>query len=146
MLVRCATALCLAAALVGTAGCGDSETEKYRDGLNDASDTFVKELNAGLEVMRVRRSPKQYGEGAKNLQDATAQFKEDLEGLDPPSEAEDEEKALLAAVDEFGNAVGTLNAAVQSKSTKRIAAEGARLTKEAGDVDQAIERLKEAVE
>ena len=138
-------ALLTAAALVA-AGCGDDEREEYRDGLNEASDAFVKELNEGLAVMKQRHSPAQYAEGAEGLQAATTQFQNDIEELDTPSDAEDEERALMVAVDEFGDAVGKLNAAVQSKNTKQIAAEGARLTKEAGDVDQEIERLKEAVE
>ena len=141
-----ALAICLTGAAVAGAGCGDDQRKEYRDGLNDASGTFVKELNEGLAVMRERRSPKQYAEGAEGLQAATTQFREDIEELDTPSDAEDEEKALLAAVDEFGNSVGKLNAAVQSKDTEAIGAEGSRLTKEAGDVDQEIERLKEAVE
>jgi Lon protease-like protein len=139
-------ALCLAAVALVASGCGDDERDKYRDGLDDASDTFVKELNRGLAIMRQRRSPSQYGAGAQGLQAATTQFQEDLEKLDTPSDAEDEEKALLDAVAEFGDAVGSLNAAVQAKDNKQIAAEGARLTNEAGAVDQGIERLKEAVE
>ena len=132
-------------ALVGSS-CGDSQREKYREDFNEASGTFVKELNEGLAIMRQRRSRKQYAEGAEGLQVATQRFKDDVEELDTPGDAEDEEKKLIVAVDEFGTAVGTLNSAVQSGRTKQIAAEGARLAKEAGDVDQEIARMKEAVE
>jgi hypothetical protein len=133
------------AALVGS-GCGEGEREKYRDGLNDASETFVEELNAGLQTMRQRRSPKQYATGATRLQKATDRFRDDVEALETPSGADDEEKALVAALDEFGVSVGKISAAVQAKDAKATAAEGSRLNKEAGDVDRGIATLKEAVE
>jgi Ribonuclease G/E len=142
----------LCAALVG-AGCGgDSEEDKakeYREGLSEADRTFDQELTQAGATMRAAgqaKSQEQYAEGVEQLQAAADKFKEDLEALETPEDAENEEEAVTEAVDEFSSAVGRINAAVQADDEQQIRAEVAGVQSSGAAVDQAIETLKDAVE
>ena len=144
-----AGALC--AALLG-AGCGgDSEEDKaeeYREGLAEADKTFDQELTQAGATMRQAgqaKSQEQYGEGVEQLRSAVDKFKADLEELDTPDDAENEEEAVTEAVDEFSSAVGRINAAVQADDEQQIRAEVASVQSSGAAVDQAIETLKDAV-
>lgn len=144
-----AGALC--AALAG-AGCGgDSEEDKakeYREGLTEADKKFDQELTQAGTTMQAAgraKSREQYAEGVEQLQSATDEFKSDLEELDTPSDAENEEEAVTESVDEFADAVGRINAAVQADDEKQIQSEVASVQTSGAAVDQAIETLKDAV-
>ncbi len=144
-----AGALC--AALLG-AGCGgDSEEDKneeYREGLTEADRTFDRELTQAGATMRAAgqaKSQEQYGQGVEQLQSAVDKFKSDLEELDTPEDAENEEEAVTEAVDEFSSAVGRINQAVQADDEAQIRAEVAGVQSSGAAVDQAIETLKDAV-
>lgn len=141
----------LCAALVG-AGCGgDSEEDKakeYREGLAEADKKFDQELTqagATMEAAGQAKSRDQYGEGVKQLQSATDDFKKELEELETPEDAENEEDAVIEAVDEFSSAVGRINAAVQADNEDQIRSEVASVQAGGAAVDQAIETLKDAV-
>ena len=148
--------LVLAAALgaaVLAAGCGgDSDEDKkkeYSDGLNEAHRTFNQELTQAGATMRAAgqsKSREQYGQGAEALQEATDEFKKDLDELDTPSDAENEEEAVTEAVDEFATAVGEINAAVQADDEAAVRQAVLGVQQKGAEVDQAIETLKEAVE
>jgi Ribonuclease G/E len=142
----------LCAALLG-AGCGgDSDEDKakeYREGLIEADKKFDQELTqagAALRAAGQAKSREQYAEGVEQLQTAVDDFKADLDELETPSDAENEEEAVTEAVDEFSDSVGRINAAVQSKDDEAIQAEAATVQAKGAEVDQAIETLKEAVE
>jgi Ribonuclease G/E len=144
-----AGALC--AALLG-AGCGgDSDEDKakdYREGLTEADKKFDQELTQAGATMREAgeaKSREQYGQGVEQLQTAVDEFKQDLEELDTPSDAENEEEAVTEAVDEFAESVGRINAAVQADDEKQIQSEVASVQTSGVAVDQAIETLKDAV-
>ncbi len=141
----------VAAALVG-AGCGgDSDEDKkqeYAEKLDEAHGTFNRELTAAGATMRAAgqsKSRERYGRGAQQLQAATDDFKEELDELEPPSDAENEEEAVVEAVDEFAESVASINAAVQAGDDDTIRAEAANVQAKGAEVDQAIETLKEAV-
>jgi thiol:disulfide interchange protein len=141
----------LCASLLG-AGCGgDSEEDKlkdYREGLTEADKTFDQELTQAGTTMREAgqaKSQEQYGQGVEQLQTAVDEFKSDLDDLDTPKDAENEEEAVTEAVDEFASAVGRINAAVQSDDEAQIRAEVASVQTSGAAVDQAIETLKDAV-
>ena len=144
-----AGALC--AALLG-AGCGgDSEedkTKEYREGLTEADQTFDRELTQAGATMQAAgraKSQEQYGQGVEQLQSAVDEFKSDLEELETPEDAENEEEAVTEAVDEFSAAVGRINQAVQADDEAQIRAEVAGVQTSGAAVDQAIETLKDAV-
>jgi hypothetical protein len=144
-----AAALC--AALVG-AGCGgDSEEDKakeYREGLTEADRKFDQELTqagATMEAAGQAKSREQYGEGVKQLQSATDDFKKELEELDTPGDAENEQEAVAEALDELSSAVGRINAAVQADDEEQIRSEVASVQASGVAVEQAIETLKDAV-
>jgi Ribonuclease G/E len=141
----------LCASLIG-AGCGgDSEedkTKEYREGLNEAAKTFNQELTQAGTTMRAAgqaKSRDQYAQGVEQLQAAGEDFKKDLDDLETPEDAENEEEAVTEAVDEFAQAVGRINAAVQADDEKKIQAEVATVQSSGAAVDQAIETLKDAV-
>ena len=145
-----AGALC--AALLG-AGCGgESEEDKakeYRESLNDADRQFKQELtqaNTTMQAAGRAKSREQYGQGVEQLQDAADEFKKELDGLETPSDAENEEEAVTEALDEFSSAVGRINAAVQADDEDQIRSEVASVQTSGVAVDQAIKTLKEAVE
>ncbi|MDQ3934587.1 MAG: hypothetical protein M3340_08140 [Actinomycetota bacterium] len=140
-------------AAVLAAGCGgDSEEDKkkeYSDGLNEASRTFNQELTQAGATMRAAgqsKSREQYGQGAEALQKATDEFKKELDELETPSDAENEEEAVTEAVDEFATAVGEINAAVQADDERAVQEAVLGVQQKGAEVDQAIETLKEAVE
>jgi Ribonuclease G/E len=142
----------MAAALVG-AGCGgDSDEDKakeYREGLNEADSKFDRELAAAGTTMRAAgqsKSREQYGQGAQALQEAVDEFKADLEELETPSDAENEEEAVTEAVDEFAGSVRRINQAVQARDDDAVRLEAATVQQKGAEVDQAIDTLKEAVE
>ena len=142
----------VAAALVG-AGCGgesdEDKKEEYADKLDEASGKFNRELTAAGATMRAAgqsKSREQYGRGAQQLQAAADDFKEELDELEAPSDAENEEEAVVEAVDEFAESVGRINAAVQERDDDAIRAEAASVQAQGAEVDQAIKTLKEAVE
>jgi uncharacterized protein YukE len=137
----------LAAALV--AGCGGNDEDGYRDGLNEAHQSFAAELREGgavLETAARAKSAAQYGQGAEQLQSALERFKDRLDALDPPEHAKDEEDEVRSAVDEFSDSIARLNAAVQSKDASAIAPQQSRVRLEGQQVDTAIDDLKESVE
>jgi protein subunit release factor A len=144
-------AAALGAALAG-AGCGgDSEEDKakeYREGLTEADRKFDQEITqAGstMEAAGQAKSREQYAEGVKQLQSATDEFKKELEELDTPDDAENEQEAVAEALDELSSAVGRINAAVQADDEARIRSEVASVQTSGAAVDQAIETLKDAV-
>ena len=142
----------LCAALFG-AGCGggDSDEDKakeYREGLIEADKKFAQELTqagAALRAAGQAKSRQQYGEGVEQLQTAVDDFKEELDELETPSDAENEEEAVNEAVDEFAEAVGEINAAVQADDEAAVRAQAAQVQTRGAAVDQAIETLKDAV-
>jgi hypothetical protein len=141
-----AGALC--AALVGT-GCGEDDTEKYRDDFNEAAESFESELKEASATMRAAgraKSREQYGRGVEQLQSAGEDFRDQLEDLDPPEDAKDEQDDLDQAIDEFSTAVGSINAAVQSDDEDAIRAEASRVQTAGRAVDDAIKDVREAVE
>ncbi|HEX8054806.1 MAG TPA: hypothetical protein VF517_17595 [Thermoleophilaceae bacterium] len=149
---RYLTVAAMAIALVG-AGCGgDSDEDKakdYRESLTDASKKFDQELTQAGTTMRQAgqaKSREQYGQGAEALQEAVDDFKKELEELETPSDAENEEEAVTEAVDDFASSVGRINAAVQAKDDDAVRAEAATVQAKGAEVDQAIDTLKEAVE
>lgn len=138
----------LAAALFA-AGCGGDDKGEYRDKVNDANDTFESELEEAGAKMRAAGQSKdrqQYSEGARQLQDAVTEFNDELESLDEPEEAEEEEKALVEALRKFSDTVGRINAAVQSDDETKIRAEIATLQPQAQQVESAGDALTQAVE
>lgn len=142
----------MAAALIG-AGCGgDSEEDKakeYRETLNKAHTEFSGELRSAGATMRAAgqaKSPEQYGRGAQQLQEAVDDFKNELEGLETPSDAENEEEAVTESVDDFAASVRRINQAVQARDEAAIRAEALQVQQKGAAVDQSIETLKEAVE
>lgn len=141
-----AAALC--AALAG-AGCGEDEKKEYREGFNDAADTFEDRLTEAGSTMRAAgqaKSREQYAQGVEQLQTAGDEFRDDLDDLDPPEEAESKQRALASAVDQFSTAVGGINAAVQADDEAGIQAEASRVRAAGKRVDDAIKQVKEAVE
>ena len=136
------------AALVG-AGCGEDETEKYRDDFNEAAETFESELKEASATMRAAgqaKSREQYGQGVEQLQSAGGDFQEKLEDLDPPDEAKDEQDDLDEAIDEFSDSVGSINAAVQADDEDAIRAQASVVQENGKAVDDAIKDVREAVE
>ena len=139
-------------AAVLAVGCGESDEDKakdYREGLTEAHKEFTSELQTAGAVMRAAgqaKSPQQYGQGAEQLQSAVEKFKEELDSLEAPEDAQDEEENVNEAVDEFSDTVGRINSAVQSKDTDAIEAEQARVRAEGQQVDKTIAELKEAVD
>jgi len=134
-----------AALLVGGCG-GDSDEEKtkdYREGLTEAKEKLDRELT---QAGAGGRSRAQFGEDVEQLRAAIDEFKQDLDALDTPSDAENEEDAVTEVVDEFSASVGRINAAVQAKDKKRAAQEAARVQESGIALDQAIETLLEAVD
>lgn len=144
-----AGALC--AALAG-AGCGEDEGEKadkYREDLKEASETFKQEQTEALTTVRAAseaKSREQYSQGIKQLQQATDGFKKDLDELETPEDAENEEEAVTEALDEFNSTIGRINAAVQADDEKQVQAEAANVQSAGAAVDQAIETLQDAVQ
>ena len=141
-----------AAAALFAAGCGESEEDKkrdYRDGLAEADRQFDQELTRAGATMQAAgraKSREQYGEGVEQLQTAVDDFKKELDELDTPDDAENEQEAVTEAVDEFAEAVGQINAAVQADDEEAIQAQVLTVREKGAEVDQAIETLKEAVE
>ena len=141
-----------AAAALFAAGCGESDEDKkseYRDGLTEADRKFDQELTRAGATMQAAgraKSREQYGQGVEQLQTAVDEFKKELDELDTPDDAENEQEAVTEAVDEFAAAVGQINAAVQADDERAIQAQVLSVREKGAEVDQAIETLKEAVE
>jgi hypothetical protein len=139
-------ALCAALA---AGGCGGSDEENYRDGFNEAAETFEKRLTEAGATMREAgqaKSREQYAEGVEQLQTAGEDFRDDLDDLDPPDDAESKQRALVSAIDQFSTSVGNINAAVQSDDVSAIQAETARVQAAGKRVDDAIKQVKAAVD
>lgn len=138
----------LSAALVA-AGCGGGGEEEYREALSEADAKFDREIREAGATMRAAgraRSPAQYQQGAEQLQTAIDDFKGDLDGLDTPGDAEDEQEEVYEALDSFGESVGRIAAAVQSKDIEAIRAEDAGVRASGAEVDRTIDDLKKSVE
>ncbi len=138
LLVACACALLLGA------GCGgEDETERYREELTEAKAEFDGVLQ---QAGRAGQSPEQFGRDVERLQAGIAKFKAKLAELDTPPEAENEEQALNEALEDFDNAVGATNAAVQADDKKAVAAQAARVQTTGVALDQALKTLVAAVD
>ncbi len=138
-----------AALMVLPAGCGEDEKKEFREGVDEAHKTFQRELtqgNATIQAAARSKSVEQYGQGIQQLRAATDQFKEDLDELETPDDAANEQEAVDEAVDEFSTALGQINEAVQARDRAAIQAQGVEVSQKGAQVDQAIETLKEAVE
>jgi hypothetical protein len=141
-----AGALCAALA---AGGCGGNDEEEYRDDFNEAAKTFEKRLTEAGTTMREAgqaKSRARYAVGVEQLQTAGEEFRDDLDDLDPPEDAETKQRGLASAIDQFSTAVGSINAAVQADDESAIQAEAARVQAAGERVDDAIKQVKEAVE
>ncbi|MEA2472614.1 MAG: hypothetical protein QOE06_529 [Thermoleophilaceae bacterium] len=141
----------LAAALVAS-GCGGSsdkdKAKAYRTGLAAATkkfDTQLTQAGATMSAAGQAKSRAQYGQGAQQLQRAAVVFKKEIGALDTPSDAQNEEKAALGAVDRFTAAVRRINSAVQADDKAQTTANVAAVQTTGAAVDQAIQTLKDAV-
>ena len=143
-------ALCAAAFAAGCGGSDDEDAKKeYREGLTEAQREFSGAIGRAGVMMRTaaqQKSPEQYQEGASELQAALDEFEKELEQLDTPSDAENEQEAVTESMDEFKLAVGRIKAAVDAKDQKAIQSNALEVREKGAAVDQAIETLKEAVE
>ena len=134
-----AAALCAAVA----AGCGgDDGKDEYRERLTPAKQKFDRALSQSGNAGGSRA---QFAKDVERLQAAIAEFKGVLDELEAPSEAENEEKAVTEALDEFGTAVSGTNAAVQRKDKEAAAAAAQRVQTTGVALDQAMETLVDAV-
>jgi hypothetical protein len=138
----------VAAALVAT-GCGQSDTEKYREDFGDAKTEFDRELRAAGTKMR-EAAPKKdrakYAEGAGQLQAAVTKFDAKLDDLDEPDEAKEEEAALVVALRRFSDSVGRIAGAVQGRDLATLRAETAALQPLAQQLDAATSAVERALD
>lgn len=133
---------CACAALLG-AGCGEDETDRYREDLTEAKKEFDGVLR---QAGRANQSPDQFARDITRLQAGIAKFKAELAELEAPEEAENEEQAVNEALQEYDDAVGATAAAAQADDRKALVAEAARLQTTGAALDQAIETLQAAVD
>ena len=141
--LRLLLVLALSAALLGSACGGDDETERYREDLTEAREKFDAVLK---DAGQAGRSRDQFARDAARLQAGVREFRTELAALDPPSEAEDEQRDATAALEEFATAVGSTNAAVQSKDQDAVASEAARVKTTGAALDEALNKLAAAVD
>lgn len=140
---RLFVAIACAAALLGAGCSGDDETESYREDLVEAKEEFDG-------VLKQAASPGQPADGIEReidrLRAGIAEFKEKLADLDPPSEAENEQRAVDEALADYDDAVGATKAAVQADDKRAIVGEVARMRTTGAALDRALETLVAAVE
>lgn len=140
---RLFVAVACAAALLGTGCSGDDETERYREDLTEAKTEFDG-------VLREAGSPGASPDGAARKIDrllaGIGTFRQKLAELDPPSAAENEQRAVNEALADYDDAVGATKAAVQGKDREGIAAGVARIQTTGAALDRALETLVAAVE
>ena len=137
----------LAAGLIA-AGCGGPDEEEYREGYREAAEDFKSGSDSGGAKMRAAGQSKdkaQYSEGAREFQKAIDDFNGELEDLEEPDSAKEEEEAVRAALKRLSDAVGRVNAAVQSGSETQVRAEVAALDPLVQQVKSAEEALDEAL-
>ena len=137
----------LAAGLIA-AGCGGEDEEDYREGYREAAEKFKAGSDSGGAKMRAAGQSKdkaQYSEGAREFQRAIDGFNDELEDLDEPDAAKEEEEAVRDALQRLSDAVGRVNAAVQSGSETQVRAEVAALDPLVEQVRSAEEALDEAL-
>ncbi|HEX8649002.1 MAG TPA: hypothetical protein VF715_19070 [Thermoleophilaceae bacterium] len=132
------------AALLG-AGCGGGGggTERYREDLTEAKEKFDTILE---QAAQPGRTPDQLMGDLGRLRRGIAEFKGELAKLDPPAEAENEQKAVDEALAEYDSAVGSTTAAVQAEDRDAVAAEVARVQTTGAALDRALETLVAAVD
>jgi hypothetical protein len=92
------------------------------------------------------KSKEQYEQGAQQLQATVTEFKSELDDLDTPDGADDEQEELTKALTDFSGTVGRINSAVQSSDNDAIKAEIATLTPQAAKLDGAYKELAAVVE
>jgi phage shock protein A len=140
---RVLVAIACAAALLGAGCSGDDETETYREDLTEAKEEFDGVLKSAAASSQ---TPEGIERDIDRLRAGIAEFKEKLRDLDPPEEAENEQRALNEALADYDDAVGATKAAIQGDDKKAVVAEVARMRTTGAALDQALETLVAAVE
>ena len=116
--------LAVLAAATLALGCGDDEGDEYREDLRNATSDYLVQVEKGNELMVAAaqsRSRAQYSEGVETIRSALSDYNGTLAQLDEPDGAEDEERALIEALRAFSDAMGRLDAAVQSGDRDQVA-------------------------
>jgi hypothetical protein len=142
-------ALALAFALAaGGCGGGDDQANEFREGYNAAVQR-LNEANPELRESGQNLSGKSGAEIAREFErvaDIHEQTRDRLRNLDPPKEAEDEFKELLAAMDQGVKDIRSAAEAARQEDRERFAEAAEALAKSGEEVNEAERELKEAVD
>ena len=98
---------------VAAAGCG-SETEDYADQLRDA----LTPLQADLQQIGEQEpdSPQQVADSFEAIEKSLDEAAAEIESLDPPEDAADAQRNLVAAIEGFTADLGRLRSQLQGAS------------------------------
>jgi hypothetical protein len=121
--------------LLAVAGCGGG-----------SDDSFTKDYNRAVRPLSGLSSD--LGTTAaefKRLADRTRQTRENLAGLDPPRDAQDEMDRLLARLDEVTRDLSAVARGVRSRDPVRQKRAAERLVKSSAEVQRAETALHQAV-
>ena len=121
--------------LLALAGCGGG-----------SNDSFTADYNKAVRPLAELKS--NMGTGAAQfdkLAERTGETRDNLAGLDPPNDAQDEMHRLLAGLDRVTKDLSRVAVAIRSKDPVKQRNAAKRLVKSSGQVQQAETALKQAV-
>lgn len=110
-------ALC-AVALVAS-GCGGSSNDDYKKDLKKAAEQFQTDAQSASTKLSGAQSPTDFSAGADSFKQAVTKFTDNVNKLDPPSDAKDAQNQLVKSLETFSGDLDDIGTSLQGKDVSK---------------------------
>jgi ABC-type transporter Mla subunit MlaD len=146
--------LTLAATALIAAGCGGDDggdgggelsKEDYAGEVRDVLEPLGTELQEIGDVVRESSDAEELADNVRTAEDEIQGAVDDLESIEPPSEAQGAHDLLVGALNRFNDALKALSDAADSEEVERIVSTAQELPPAVGELRDELEEVREAL-
>jgi DNA repair exonuclease SbcCD ATPase subunit len=149
--------LALAATALVAAGCGDDDggdsgsngalsNEDYASEVRDVLEPLGSELQRIGDTVRASESQQELADSVRSAEDRLQQSIDELESLEPPSDAEAAHQELIGALTDFQGSLNELSSAADAEDTAEVIQSASRLPGAAQELQSRLNEVRQQLE
>jgi len=151
--LNCLLLALAAIALIAVAGCGDGDDsdgalskEEYASEVTDILDPLGNELSEIGDAVRASENVQELADSVQSAEDQLQRSIDELESLEPPSEADAANDALIDALSGFQGALNELSDAAQDEDTAEVIGSATQLPAAAQQLQSQLDDVRQQLE